>query len=186
MEAQAAPSVEAWRACVLAAICPICGRGPFVVLALHTRRKHAIDKRELRARAGFFYGDSICDPAHSERMSELAKDRGIATHRVPKDQQRPRRPRVMTPAAKVQNREKLRQYAESVGTEGVREQRRAAARKMVRGRVLIRTCHGTDCCNLILGTAQGNCSDVCVQSSIARRGFATTGPPKQSREARQP
>ena len=71
-DAHAAPSEHAWRECVLAGICPICNRGPYVVLAGHTVKKHAIDRFELRERAGFCYSDTICDPAHSERARERA------------------------------------------------------------------------------------------------------------------
>jgi hypothetical protein len=38
------------RAYVREGLCPICGAGPFAVVALHVQRKHDVDKDELRGR----------------------------------------------------------------------------------------------------------------------------------------
>lgn len=178
-DARAAPSERAWRECVLAGICPICGKGPYKVIAMHTTKKHAVDKRELRERAGFFYSDSICAPEHHDRMASLARARDlpeVGRQAMQPQQGRPKGPRRMTPAARAQNAEKFRRYTETVGAAAALEQRRAASRAEARRRVTIRTCRAPGCHNLILGTARANCSPECVKASIARRGFATTRP----------
>lgn len=75
--------------------CPICNNGKkYRVVAVHVFRKHGIDSRELRIRAGFYAGESICDPEHSQKMREVrdSREEGSNGHKlVPgsKDGERP-------------------------------------------------------------------------------------------------
>jgi hypothetical protein len=69
-EAVHSPSPEAIRACIGAQECPFCGRGPFKLLAQHTRWSHGIGTRDLRDMAGLNYTVSICSPEHSQKLSE--------------------------------------------------------------------------------------------------------------------
>ena len=51
--------------------CPFCGRGPFVVLAIHTARAHGVDRFELRALAGLMKYESITPTDFHSRMSAV-------------------------------------------------------------------------------------------------------------------
>lgn len=65
----AAPMTAAaeWIAAVRSQTCPLCGAGPFKVLALHTWPKHEITARDLHLLAGIpLRGQSVCDPSHSD------------------------------------------------------------------------------------------------------------------------
>jgi predicted nucleic acid-binding Zn ribbon protein len=53
---------------VEAGICPFCGRGPFTVLAGHTNKVHAVDRRELRELAGLTYSASIIPAEYREQL----------------------------------------------------------------------------------------------------------------------
>ena len=92
------------RRFVDAGMCPWCNAGPFVVLATHVHRAHAIDKLQLRELAGLFYSSSICAPEHADRCASRAK----RLMEGGKDL-RPRRdgPRRLSPAAKALNAEKF-------------------------------------------------------------------------------
>jgi hypothetical protein len=69
------PYSNEYRRCVLLGICPYCGRGPFKMLAGHTYRAHAVDKRELRDKAGLNYSDSILSPEqHAKKSAKAKKD----------------------------------------------------------------------------------------------------------------
>jgi hypothetical protein len=63
------------RAYVREGLCPICGAGPFAVVALHVQRKHDVDKDELRDMLGVYKGTSICDEGHSAAMRRRSKQR---------------------------------------------------------------------------------------------------------------
>lgn len=60
------------RAAIEAQTCPFCGRGPYKVLANHTRQAHGVDRRELRNLAGLLLKDSICSPETSRKSREHA------------------------------------------------------------------------------------------------------------------
>lgn len=66
---------ESMRRQILEGICPYCSRGPFRMVALHINLAHGIPQRQLRESLGFMYGDSICDPEISEKMSHAGKDK---------------------------------------------------------------------------------------------------------------
>lgn len=60
------------RAAINAQTCPICGNGPYKVLAVHTNKAHGIDRRELREMAGLTSNDSICAPEYAQGARERA------------------------------------------------------------------------------------------------------------------
>lgn len=60
-------------AAVRMGVCPFCGSGPFVVVAIHIQSKHGIDRKELRDWLGLFLGEQICDPTHSKVLSDSAR-----------------------------------------------------------------------------------------------------------------
>lgn len=67
------PSPEAVRFAIEAQLCPFCGKGPFVIVALHTNHAHGIDRRELRDLAGIYYSASITPPEHRAERAEAAR-----------------------------------------------------------------------------------------------------------------
>lgn len=66
------PDKETCRAAVLAGLCPVCGRGPFTLLARHTSARHGIDTRELRDLSGINYSASILPLDYKIQRSMLA------------------------------------------------------------------------------------------------------------------
>lgn len=62
--------VPAWRDAVSRLQCPLCGAGPFAVVAQHTRIAHGVTARHLRDLLLLPYRQSICDPAHSALMAQ--------------------------------------------------------------------------------------------------------------------
>ena len=64
-----AMSPDAVRAHIRAGICPFCGKGPFMNIALHTNRAHGVDKVALRTRARMLTSEPMCSPELSELMS---------------------------------------------------------------------------------------------------------------------
>lgn len=75
-EAVSAPSTEAVRKWVEAGLCPICGAGPFRLLAAHTNQAHAIDKYALRDMAGLTY-NAVVSPAMTAIRSQRAIEQGL-------------------------------------------------------------------------------------------------------------
>jgi len=69
----ATPSQDEYRRCVESGICPECGGGPFIVLAMHTRSAHGIDRFELRERAGLKFSETITPPDFHARKSEIGR-----------------------------------------------------------------------------------------------------------------
>jgi len=67
------PSRKAMRRCIDAQICPWCGAGPFLVIALHVNAAHGIDRVELRELLGVTKTAHIADPAHSEERRARLK-----------------------------------------------------------------------------------------------------------------
>lgn len=67
------PSVKAIQRHVFAGICPFCGLGPYKLLASHTNRAHAVDRKELRERAGLTYRTSIISDEDRATKSANAK-----------------------------------------------------------------------------------------------------------------
>lgn len=57
------------QAALRAGVCPICGSGPFTVVAIHVAKKHGVDRFEIRAMADLPPRESICDPTHSASVS---------------------------------------------------------------------------------------------------------------------
>lgn len=55
-----------WLDAVQRGLCPFCGEGPFVVVAIHVAAKHDVDRLRLRSMLGVDKKESICDPAHSD------------------------------------------------------------------------------------------------------------------------
>lgn len=62
-----------WLDAIRRQVCPICGAGPFTVVATHVAHMHAIDRLALRAMVGLDPDSSICDPAHSKNRSALSR-----------------------------------------------------------------------------------------------------------------
>jgi len=67
------PAADEIRAAIEAQTCPFCGKGPFVVVALHTNHAHGIDRRQLRDQAGLYYSTSITPPEHAAQRAEAAR-----------------------------------------------------------------------------------------------------------------
>ena len=61
---------ERIRRDVTAGICPVCGKGPFVVVSVHTNKVHNIDKKALRRMAGMTTNEPTCSPEFSARAAE--------------------------------------------------------------------------------------------------------------------
>lgn len=97
------PTPEAIRAAIEAQTCPFCGKGPYKVVAGHTKRVHDIDRRQLRDMAGLRLVDSICAPEHSAERRENALRSGtvaIATEAARHN----RSPRTWTTAGLAKSR----------------------------------------------------------------------------------
>lgn len=60
------------RAAIEAQICPLCGAGPYKVVATHVSQKHGVDRRELRDMAGLRLIDSICSAESSRKARDNA------------------------------------------------------------------------------------------------------------------
>lgn len=54
--------------------CPLCGRGPWRVVAGHVWRAHGVDGRALREMAGLPWSAKIADPEHRDLMAQLSRD----------------------------------------------------------------------------------------------------------------
>ncbi len=52
-----------------AGLCPLCGLGPFTVVAGHVASAHGIRSKDLRRALGISQTRSICDPGHSRAQS---------------------------------------------------------------------------------------------------------------------
>jgi hypothetical protein len=57
--------------------CPVCGKGPFRLLAKHTSGAHEIFTKELHDMLGLTLHDALCDPNLSKFRSEKAKREGL-------------------------------------------------------------------------------------------------------------
>ncbi|MFF0597871.1 hypothetical protein [Streptomyces antibioticus] len=93
---------EAVQAAIKAQLCPICGRGPYKVVAVHTNKIHGIDKWELREMAGLTTQDTICAPEHSSRARDNAMRNKL--HEKPSRSRNGRRPQRWTSAGREKNR----------------------------------------------------------------------------------
>lgn len=74
---QALLTHEAVREFIEACTCPLCGRGPFKVLSVHTNKAHGIDKYELRDMAGLSTKDPITSADYRANAREHALRRGL-------------------------------------------------------------------------------------------------------------
>ena len=152
------PSVEATRRAVMAGICPFCGRGPFLVLAGHTQKVHAVDRFELRELADLTYSTSILDASTREGFSARARARLAAGAPLPTNSD-PKKKRRLSPAGRRIAAEKLRRHAAQLGPEGIARQRAAAAR---RNGELRRKPHPCPACGTVLPRAHPiTCSPAC-------------------------
>lgn len=68
-----APWQEQLLSCIQSGVCPWCGRGPWKVLATHTRSAHGVTGQQLREQAGLTKYASICDPQHSAARAEMRR-----------------------------------------------------------------------------------------------------------------
>ena len=73
MAAEYLVGVETARTDLGNGMCPICGAGPFLLVAGHTNRAHGVDKIELRYMAGLGVGDSILIEEAWDTRSEASK-----------------------------------------------------------------------------------------------------------------
>ena len=69
---------DAVRAAIESCICPVCGRGPFKMLPMHTNQAHGIDKRELRKMAGLSSNQPITSEAFRLAQSARMKERDLS------------------------------------------------------------------------------------------------------------
>lgn len=70
-----------WRIAIETQVCPLCGRGPFLILARHLNARHDIDRFELRELAGLPKSTKgVCAPDHSEACHDrsIAQDQAAA------------------------------------------------------------------------------------------------------------
>lgn len=98
------------RAYVEEGLCPVCGAGPFAVVALHTQRKHGLDRYALREMLGVYKTTSICDEGHSAAL-RLASKRAFTAEKaekMAKGRRRGQQPRQLSEAAKERNRSQAR------------------------------------------------------------------------------
>ena len=180
------PSAEATRRAVMAGICPLCGRGPFQVLAGHTQKVHGVDRFELRELADLTYSASLLDDRTREQFSERARARLALGVPLPSSKG-VRTKRRLSPAGKRIQADKLHRFAERLGPDGIARQRTAAAR---RSGELQRKPHPCPACGTILPTAHPiTCSSDCrrvirvrtarasAAKRIARRRQRGTGSP---------
>jgi hypothetical protein len=56
-----------------AGLCPLCGLGPFTVVAGHVASAHGVKSSDLRRAIGISQTRRICDPAHSRAQSARGK-----------------------------------------------------------------------------------------------------------------
>lgn len=70
-------TVEVIREFISAGVCWLCSAGPFRSLAQHTNKAHGIDRHEIRSLARLSSHDSVASAELSERMRELAFERGL-------------------------------------------------------------------------------------------------------------
>lgn len=109
-DAVSAPSQEAFRKHVLAGICPFCGLGPYKILATHTNRAHATDRKELRELAGLYYHSSITSPEMHQMRADIAR-RSVLEGKALTPEMRARQSdtrRTLSPAARTLQAEKAR------------------------------------------------------------------------------
>ncbi|WP_432053769.1 hypothetical protein [Streptomyces sp. bgisy022] len=66
---------EAYRQAIESQMCPVCGLGPWTMLAGHVSKTHGISPEELRRLAGLRRKDSICDGDYSEQRRDWLKER---------------------------------------------------------------------------------------------------------------
>ena len=83
--------------------CPWCGEGPYKILVAHTRRAHGVTGAELREMAGLIKTASVCDPSLAAAKAERLKGTPLPDSAYAA----PRRPRVLSEAAKQVARDKL-------------------------------------------------------------------------------
>jgi predicted nucleic acid-binding Zn ribbon protein len=145
------PSAAATRRAVEAGICPFCGRGPFILLAGHTNRAHAVDRWELRELAGLAYSTSILAPEDRERVRERNRGRPPPDGRL----NRGRRHR-MSPAGREAQ---LAGYRRWSTTPEAAAQRRSAAAVSGRRRRLPHPC--PVCGATVPTAARVTCSAAC-------------------------
>lgn len=65
---------DAYRRAIEAQQCPVCGLGPWTMLAGHVSKTHGISPVELRRLAGLSRKDSVCDPAFSQDRQQMIRD----------------------------------------------------------------------------------------------------------------
>jgi hypothetical protein len=94
------------RAYVEAGRCPVCGDGPFAVVAGHTMKKHGLDRYALREMLGVYRTTSVCDAGHAAACRARGL-RAAREGRLALTGPRGTGKRVLSEAAQRANREKL-------------------------------------------------------------------------------
>lgn len=96
-----APSPQSVRAAINQQVCPLCGAGPFVAVAIHVSKYHGISGRDFRLMLGVASDVSICNPDHSAQQRRIAIDGRLilnARLRSSKDVPRPSQRRHSPPS----------------------------------------------------------------------------------------
>lgn len=122
------------RAYVAAGRCPMCGDGPFAVVAGHTVRKHGVDRHELRDMLGVYKSTSICDAGHSASVRARGRQRFRDGKFDPRQGGGARRsPRQLSAAAQRENARKLNENRDKAlrALDRMREPQRAARKRQV-------------------------------------------------------
>lgn len=70
-----APNAADWLDAIERQVCPICGAGPFTVVAQHVSMMHNIGRNELRDLLGIPRSESICDPTYASARSVITTKR---------------------------------------------------------------------------------------------------------------
>lgn len=66
---------EDWLDAVERGLCPVCGAGPYGIVATHVNKAHGIDRFQLKDILGVTYRTPLCDPLTSAKMSQSTKGR---------------------------------------------------------------------------------------------------------------
>lgn len=157
------PSVEATRRCIEAGICPLCGYGPWKVLALHTHHAHGVDRYELRDWAELPYNAVICSPEHHEAVMARANIPPPPRSMVGKKKR-------VSIAASKRARAQLAAYRLTDP-----EQSRRVGRAAGVARAQPHECSAPGCTNIVPRAVRKTCSPECrreIRRETARRTLA--------------
>lgn len=136
--------------CLKAGVCPLCGRGGYIVPLNHISLKHGIDSKTMRDLAGLKVKDSVCDPTYSALVSERERAAGRGGYKGALGYQQRRTVADARRRASPEWRGHLRRIAPD-GAKAIR-----------RERITLQRCMAEDCANFVATHYRRTCSDECV------------------------